>query len=68
MDEERSETSVGVAIIEVSVESFEVASHRDGAVARKNLSLSRWAMRSCSWWLSGRLKPTQLGRISPDLS
>ena len=24
-------------------------SHREGAVAKKNLSLSRWEIRSCSW-------------------
>jgi hypothetical protein len=26
-----------------------VESHLDGAVAKKNFNLSRWAIRSCSW-------------------
>jgi len=29
----------------------------EGAVARKNLSRSRLANRSCSWWVSGRESP-----------
>ena len=34
-------------------------SHLEGAVARKNLSLSRWASRSCSSGLSGRERPPE---------
>jgi hypothetical protein len=35
----------------------EAASQREGAVARKNLSLSRCARRSCSWEVSGLERP-----------
>lgn len=31
--------------------------HREGAVARKNLSLSKWSRSSRSWCVNGRLKP-----------
>jgi hypothetical protein len=34
-------------------------SHLDGAVARKNLSLSRWASRSCSMGFKGRDRPPE---------
>ena len=41
----------------VVAEAAAEVSQRDGAVARKNLSLSRCARSSCSWGLRGRVRP-----------
>lgn len=45
----------GVGLDDVVADAF----HREGAVARKNLSRSSWANRSCSCGIRGRESPCE---------
>jgi hypothetical protein len=50
---------------ELAAELEPAESHLDGAVARKNLSLSRCASRSCSNGLRGRIRPPERPGVEP---